>query len=416
MPDITNIADKIKKHLPIELTNFIKQTGELADSRGEKIYLVGGAVRDLLLNKTNLDIDLAVEGDAIAFARELIKDEGGKITIHKQFNTAKINWNKWSIDLATARRESYSQPGSLPTVKPGSITDDLFRRDFTINAMAIALNPQNYGRLIDPYSGQEDLEGRLIRVLHENSFIDDSTRIWRGLRYEQRLVFRLEADTLSLLKRDISMLDTISGDRIRYELECILQEEMPEKVFQRAGELGVLEKLSPSLKSNGWLTEKYSDLRQMSLPHKPPLDLYMALLTYRLADNEKEQFISHLRLPKSTAQILRDSGGIRTKLKELAGTAIKPSSIYHLLYGYSPQAITASIIANDSEESRRHMQLHMDKLRHIKPLLTGNDLMEMGIPLGPRIKEVLNKLLDARLDGEVKTREDEERVVRGLRS
>ena len=210
------------------------------------------------------------------------------------------------------------------------------------------------------------------------------------------------------------MLDSISGDRIHYELECILQEELPEKVLRRAGELGVLEKLNPSLGGDGWLAEKYSDARQMILPHKPPPDLYMALLTYHLTDKEREQFISYLRLPKATARILRDSGSIKEKIEELADTEIKPSSIYHILYGYLPQAITAVIIASDSQESRRNMRLYLDKLRHIKPLLDGNDLIEMGIPTGPRIKEMLNKLLDARLDGEVETREDEEGVVRRL--
>ncbi len=411
MPQVTNLADKIEKRLPGELVGFIKQAGKVAAGREEAIYLVGGAVRDLLLDKTNLDIDLAVEGDAIALAGELIKDKDGKITIHRQFSTAKISWHKWRIDIATARRESYSRPGALPTVKPGSLKDDLFRRDFTINAMAVAFNPQVYGHLIDPYSGQKDLRQGLIRVFHEKSFIDDSTRIWRGLRYEQRLDFQLEAATLSLLKRGIAMLDTISGDRIRYELECILQEELPEKVFRRAGELGVLKRLNPSLDDDGWLAKKYSDARQVSLPHKPPPDLYMALLTYHLADKEREQFISYLRLPKSITQTLRDSGSIRAKLKELTDAKTKPSSIYHLLYRYSPQAITTGIIAGDSPIACRNIKLYLDKLRFAKPLLSGNDLIEMGIPPGPQIKEILNKLLDAKLDGRAKTREDEEGMV-----
>lgn len=414
MPEVNNLADKMEKRLPAELVSFIKQTGRLADKREQRIYLIGGAVRDLLLDKNNLDIDLSVEGDAVALARELIKETGNKITIHRQFKTAKISWNEWSIDLATTRQESYARPGALPTVKPGSIDDDLFRRDFSINAMAISLNSQTYGRLIDPYSSQRDLKDRLIRVLHTKSFIDDSTRIWRGLRYEQRLDFRLEANTLNLLKRDIAMLDTISGDRIRYELECTLREGHPEKVLRRADELGVLEKINPALRGDGWLAEGYADARQMSLPHKPSVALYMALLAYRLSDEERGQLISYLRLPKLAARTLRESGGIRVKLKELAYARIKPSSIYHLLDGYSPQAIKVNIIASDSEKARHNMQLYLDKLRQIKPLLTGNDLMDMGIPPGPRIKEMLNRLLDARLDGEVRTRQDEERVVREL--
>ena len=411
MPEVTNLADKIEKQLPTELVGFLKQAGEVTAGRGKAVYLVGGAVRDLLLDKTNIDIDLVVEGDAIAFARELMQGKGGKITIHRQFSTAKIVWHEWSVDLATSRRESYSRPGALPAVKPGSLDDDLFRRDFTINAMAIDLNPHSYGRLIDPYSGQKDIRQGLLRVLHEKSFIDDSTRIWRGLRYEQRLDFRLEADTLILLQRDISMLDSISGDRIHYELECILDEELPEKVLQRAGKLGALERLNPALEDDGWLAGKYNNARQMSLPHKPPPNLYMALLAYHLADKEREQFISYLRLPKPAARTLRDSDSIRAKLTELAAAAIKPSRIYHQLHGYSPQAITSNIIASDSPIACRNIKLYSDKLQHIKPLLNGNDLIEMGIPPGPHIKEILNKLLDARLDGEVKTRQDEEEMV-----
>lgn len=413
MPKIKNLADKIEKRLPAELVGFIKLAGKLTADKGEGIYLVGGVVRDLLLGKTNLDIDLVVEGDAVALARQLIDNETGKITIHRRFNTAKIEWHKWSIDLASARRETYARPGALPDVKPGSIEDDLLRRDFSINAMAVELTPQSFGRLIDLYSGQKDLERGLIRVLHDKSFIDDSTRIWRGLRYEQRLDFQLEANTLRLLKRDIPMLDSISGDRIRYELECILQEELPERVFRRAEELGLLVKLYPSLQGNGWLAEKFNQARQMSLPDRPPPGLYISLLTYSLTDNDKKQLISYLRLPKPLAQTLRDTGNIKARLQQLADAKLSPSGIYHLLYGYSPQAVTASLIASNSPAARRNIQLYIDKLRYIKPVLTGNDLIKMGITKGPRIKEILNKLLDARLDGKVKTRQDEEGLVGG---
>ncbi len=411
MPEVTNLADKIKKRLPAELVGFMKLAGEMAASKGESLYLVGGVVRDLLLGKTNLDIDLVVEGDAVALAQKLIDNETGKITIHRRFNTAKLKWHEWSVDLASARRETYAQPGALPTVKLSSLSDDLFRRDFTINAMAVELNPRGYGRLIDLYSGQKDLRQGLIRILHENSFIDDSTRIWRGLRYEQRLGFQIEPDTRRLLKRGISLLDTVSGDRIRYELECILEEEFPEKVFCRAEELGVLVKLNPSLKGNGWLEERFKQARRMSLPNRPPASLYLALLTYPLTDKEREQFISYLRLPKTLAQTLRDTGSIKAKLQRLADTKLSPSSIYHVLYGCLPQAVIANLIAGDSPVALQNIKLYLDKLRYIKPILTGNDLIKMGIPPGPRIKALLNILLDARLDGKVKTRQDEEGLV-----
>ena len=414
MPEITNFADKIEKQLPAELVSFIKQAGKLANSKGERVYLVGGIVRDLLLGESNFDIDLAVEGDAVALARKLAGDKPVKITIHHRFNTAKLQWHEWSVDLTSIRSESYTRPGALPTVKPGKLSDDLLRRDFTINAMAIELNSEGYGRLIDLYSGQNDLRQGLIRILHPKSFIDDSTRIWRCLRYEQRLDFQIEPETLKLLKRDIPMLETISGDRIRYELECMFGEQYPEKVLQRAEELGALSKLSPSLRGNGWLEGKFKQARQMSLPNQPPPGLYMALLTYNLTDKEREQFISYLRLPKTLAQTLRGTGSIKAKLQQLADIKLSPSYIYHLLRGYSPQAIIASLIASDSPVVQKHIQLFLDKLRYIKPILTGNDLIKMGIPSGPRIKEILNLLLDAKLDGKVKTRQDEERMVREL--
>ena len=408
-----NLIPEIESRLPGELLDFIQQAGRLADSRREKLYLVGGVVRDLLLDKTNFDIDLVVEGDAISLVRSLVSDEAGKITTYKRFNTAKLKWRNWSIDLASARRESYTRPGALPVVEPGALYDDLFRRDFTINAMAIGLNPEGYGLLIDPYGGQKDLRGRKIRILHPKSFLDDSTRIWRGIRYEQRLDFQIEPETLHLLKRDIPLLDTISGDRIRYELECILQEELPEKVFKRAEELGVLVKLNPSLKGDGWLAEKFQQTREVSLPSRPPVGLYLTLLAYLLDNEPRERLSSYLRLTKTLAKTLRDTGGIKARLQQLAHPGLKPSAVYRLLDGYSIPAVTTSLIATDSPVAKQHIGLFLDKLQLIKTILTGNDLIKMGINPGPRIKEILDKLLDARLDGRVKTREDEEGLVRG---
>ncbi|MEE8204987.1 MAG: CCA tRNA nucleotidyltransferase, partial [Dehalococcoidales bacterium] len=403
---------KMAAHLSAELVAFIKSAGQLAQGRGEKLYLVGGIVRDLLLKKANLDVDLVVEGNAKDLAGQLIADEPPKITIHRRFNTAKISWHKWSIDIAAARSESYPRPGALPTVSPGTLKNDLMRRDFSINAMAVVLNPDGYGELIDPCGGQKDLELKLIRILHDKSFTDDATRIWRGLRYEQRLGFKLEANTLRLLKRDTAMLNAISGDRIRYELECILQEEYPEKVLARAQELGALKKLHPSLKGNSWLEAKFSQARRFCSPDRPPLGLYMALLAYRLSEAEKEQLISMLRLTKLATRTLRDSGSLKDELKLLADTRLKPSRVYQKLHGYIAAAVTANLIASESSVIQEHLKLFLDKLRYIKPALNGNDLQKMGIATGPRIKEILNRLRQARLDGGVTSKKDEERLVR----
>ena len=411
MPEIINLASKIEKQLPAELVNFMRVAGEMAYSQGQSLYLVGGVVRDLLLGQTNLDLDLVLEGNAIDLAQRLAEINRGKIITHPRFGTAKLRWNKWSIDLATARSETYIKPGALPSVEPSSIDNDLFRRDFTINTMAIYLNPSHYGELIDRYGGIDDLEHKLIRILHEKSFTDDATRIWRGLRYEQRLNFQLEPTTLKLLKRDIPMLDTISGDRIRHELELILNEKYPEKVLRRAEELEVLPKLHPALKSNGWLEEKFEQARQLSSPDLPPIGLYLALLVYHLSDEANEHLISRLRLPKPLTQTLRDTNSLKTKLQSLADPELGRSSIYRLLHGYCLPAITANSLAGDPPMARQHIQLFLNKLRYVKPVLTGDDLKRMGVTSGPDIKEVLELVLEARLDRKITTKQGEEGLV-----
>jgi len=411
MSEIINLANKVEKQLPAELVEFMQTAGLVAASQGQSLYLVGGVVRDLLLGRTNFDLDLVVEGDAINLAQRLADITHGKIITHPRFHTAKIRWHKWSIDLATARSETYDKPGSLPKVKPDSSASDLFRRDFTINTMAIELIPSRYGQLIDSYRGKDDLKNKLIRILHEKSFTNDATRIWRGLRYEQRLDFQLEPNTLRLLKRDTPMLDTISSDRIRHELELILKEEFPEKILRRADELKVLPKLHPALKGNGWLAEKFGQARSSNLPL--PV-LYMALLAYRLTDEQNEKLISRLRLPKSLAQTLRDTNSLKAKLGSMADPELTPSRIYHLLHDYSQPAIIANSLAAGSPVARQYIQTFLTKLRYIKSSLTGNDLKKIGIAPGPRMKEILQQLHEARLDGKVTSKQEEIELVKGL--
>ena len=413
MTRITNLSGKIEKQLPAELVEFLQTAGLVAASQGQSLYLVGGVVRDLLLERSNLDLDLVVEGDAINLARQLARTTQGKTVTHPRFNTAKLQWDKWSVDLASARSETYVKPGALPRVKLSSIENDLSRRDFTINTMAVHLNPAHYGELIDLHGGRDDLKHKLIRILHEKSFIDDATRIWRSLRYEQRLDFRLEPATLKLLERDIPMLDTISGDRIRHELELILKETYPEKVLRRAEEVNVLKKLHPALKGNGWLAEKFEQARQLSSPNLPPAGLYLALLGYQLSNEEAGDLILYLKLPKSLAQTLRDTISLKSELRPLADSALSPSRIYRLLRSYSQSAITANSLATDSSIVQQYIDLFLHKLRYVKPALTGDDLKRMGIAQGPQIKEILNRLHEARLDGKVTSKRGEEGLVEG---
>ncbi|MBC8274137.1 MAG: CCA tRNA nucleotidyltransferase [Chloroflexi bacterium] len=408
MPE--NLSSKLEEYLPQEILTLVKDAGEKASELGQEVYLVGGAVRDLFLGRANFDLDLVVEGDAIKLSQELAKDSQAKLTVHSRFGTAKLTYPDFSLDLATARRETYVHPGALPTVQPGSLTDDLRRRDFSINAMAVCLAPQRFGELVDLYNCKDDIDNQLIRVLHPNSFIDDATRILRGIRYEQRLDFKLEPETARLVRRDAAMLDTISGDRIRHELDLILKEDQPERVFRRADELGVLSKLHPSLKGDGWLSERFGQARRLC-KRTSPLPLYLCLLIYNLADQENEQFLSLLNFPKRLAQAMRHTLQLKAQLHSLANPHLKPSDIYQSLHGYTPHAIQANALASESPIVSRHLQLYLAKLRYVKPQLNGEDLKRMGIPSGPQLGKILEALHEARLNGEVKTREEEEKLV-----
>jgi tRNA nucleotidyltransferase (CCA-adding enzyme) len=415
MPDKDNLAGYIGERLSRDTVDFIRRAGAAAEKDGQRLYLVGGVVRDMLLERHNLDLDLVVEGDAIKLAREIAGGQGAKVTAHPRFGTAALRWSNRSADIATARGETYARPGALPSVRPGTINDDLSRRDFTINAIAIELNPRSFGNVIDSHGGRRDIARQMVRVLHDRSFIDDATRIWRALRYEQRLDFRLEKSTLELLKQGTAYLDTVSGDRIRHELERVLKEEMPEKVLRRADALGVMARVHPSLKCDDWLAETFTLARERYLPDSfPQPRLYLALMCYRLTSDETEKLITCLRPPKATAQALRETMTVKGKMTELATPGLAPSQIYGLVHGYGLTALTASSLAAGSATAAEHIELYLNVLRYVKPALGGDDLIEIGIPPGPKVKEVLQKLREARLDGKVTDKRDEEEMVRRL--
>jgi tRNA nucleotidyltransferase (CCA-adding enzyme) len=405
-----NVASRLEQLLPSQRLDLIQAAGELARELGVGLYLVGGVVRDLLLGSATFDLDLVAEGDAPRLANLLAERRGGQVVIHRRFGTAKLRCQDLSIDLATARAETYAHPGALPTVSPGSINDDLLRRDFTINAMAIHLDPDNFGKLVDPFGGEKDLEHKLIRILHEKSFVDDATRMLRAIRYEQRFDFQLETTAEQLLRRDLSMLHTVSGDRVRHELELILKEEQPEKPLQRAGEVGLLQEIHPSLKGDGWLKKKFPQAR--SVAHPPPLGLYFSLLVYHLSQKEGEDFIARLRIPGVIARAIRDSLRLKEDLLPLTSADLSPSATYRLLQDYSPTSILACAIASDSSLLHQRLHLYLNKLRYIKTSLNGKALQQLGIPPGRHLGEILRLLHEARLDQKVKTREEEVELVR----
>ena len=409
-----NLANRIEEQIPAAVVGFIRRAGELAEKEQQRLYLVGGVVRDILLERVNLDLDLVIEGDAITFAKKLARANRAVLTTHPRFGTATLQWRNRSIDVATARTETYSTPGSLPKVKPGPIKDDLARRDFTINAMGIELNPRHFGELLDPHGGRKDLESRVIKILHDKSFIDDATRIWRAVRYEQRLDFLIETETLKLLKRGVAKLTTVSGTRIRHELEHILEEEYPEKALQRADELGILRKIHPALKGDFWLEETIVLAREQYTIEPPSPLLYLALLAYRLPAKETERLISFLKLPRLSARGLLDTQAIKAFTDELSQPGLAPSEIYDILHGHSLIAIRACQLATDSTVAEENIDLYLNVLRNIQPSLRGKDLIQLGMPEGPKVKEALLVLREAKLDGRISSRKEEEEMVKRL--
>ena len=407
-----NLASQLDNCIIPELRNLLRSAGEIAQEQDQSLYLVGGAVRDMLLGRSNLDLDLVADGDATKLANLLAKREGGRVTTHSRFGTAKFRQHGLILDIATARAEVYSRPGALPTVRPGSMRDDLFRRDFTINAMAVHLDSANFGKLVDLFGGQSDLDNHLIRVLHEDSFIDDATRMLRGIRYEQRLGFQIEPGTENLLRRDLSMLDTISGDRIRHEFELILKEYHLRNIFQRSEELGVLAQVYPPLKANGWLYEKLEQARSTVRPI--PAVIGFSLLAYRLDAAEADFYVKHFRFPKEIAHAVLDTIRLRENIAVLEAAWMLPSAVFEMLRGYSLAAIQTCGLASDNAQVSQHIDLYLDKLRHVKTLLDGEDLQRMGIVKGQSLGDILRDLHAARLDGKVKTREEEERLAADL--
>jgi len=402
------MESEIEKQLPQEIVLFLRTAGRQAVDSGYRLYLVGGTVRDLILKRSSLDVDLVLEGNAIKFARQLAAESGEKVTIHQQFGTANFHQGEYTIDIVTARSESYAHPGVLPTVQPAKIKDDLNRRDFSINAMAVDLSPAAFGQLLDFHGGTTDLEKKLIRILHKRSFIDDATRIFRAIRFEQRLDFNIEAGTERLLRKNIAMLDTISGDRLRNELELLLREERPEKALARADGLGVLQQINSSLKSNQWLADRFAEARRR---HISSPAVYFALLSYDLGRDNAEAISERLNLSGDWKRIVLGVAKINDDIHKLADLAIAPSTIYRFFKRYPVEAVSACFLSNESQIVRSQIERYLKELQYIQIRLNGNELKRMGVETGPRLGRILKALQDAKLDGLVHTREDESAFV-----
>ncbi len=382
-------------------------------------YLVGGFVRDLLLEKPVNDFDIVVEGDAIKLGNALMKKYGGRLTAHHKFHTCIWHLPETSdltldtLDIITARSETYDIPGALPTVKPSTIEDDLRRRDFPINAMAIRLDGDLFGQLIDPLNGQVDLQNSVIRVLHPRSFVDDPTRIFRAIRYEQRYGFKIEPETLKLVNHEsLGVLSKLSGERVRHELDLMLEEENSAWMLSRAGELGLFDAFEPQLPA---LNAKYAGLFNSVPAGEFGISHDRVLLGYLLwlMDCTVERIDSLAKRLDFTAE-LRETVIAATQLKNEMPTLVNSrASVWTMRLDKTPlMAVYAlSLVTNESAP-----KAFLVKWRHIKPQTNGDDLKALGIPPGPRYKEILSRLRAAWVDGEVKNANEESILLKTFTS
>jgi len=418
------------RRLPQERLSLLRELGNLADEEGVSLYLVGGVVRDLLLKRENWELDLTVEGDGIAFARLVADRYGAGLAVFERFATARLVFpDGLKVDIATTRRESYAQPAVLPTVQPASIEEDLSRRDFTINAIAIQLNPRQFGRLLDPYVGQRDLRARTIRVLHAGSFQDDPTRIFRAIRFEQRFGFRLERTTVRLLSQAAStnLIQQLSGPRLQNEILLLLAEHDPVRAIARLGQLKLLRFLHRRLcytrkvkrtvatvpKALVWWARRFPD----SAIDRPIV--YLMALSSESSAVVVAAMIRRLALSREQAKNV-SAGGRRVDrvLNRLTNKGtVRRSQIFRLLADFSDEVLVLLLAKQVSAQHgvrlsllKRHLVAYV-KNRAIKTALTGQDLQAMGLKPGPQYKIILGQLLDARIDGMVTTEADERAFV-----
>jgi tRNA nucleotidyltransferase (CCA-adding enzyme) len=398
--------------IPFEKQALLSKIATQAASMGMPCYLVGGFVRDLLLERPLNDFDIVVVGDAIKVGNALMGKIGGRLITHNKFRTAVWNFNEnESHDLITARSEIYEHPGALPTIQPSTIEADLLRRDFTINAMAVRLDGEKLGELIDPLNGKEDLEQRLIRVLHPDSFMDDPTRIFRAIRYESRYEFKIEPDTLKLVNQEsLEVLSKLSGERIRHEFDLIFEEDRTPRIMMRAIEIGLFGAFLPELPR--W-DESYGNLLN-STPPEPFNILYdRVLLSYLLwfMDTSEENIVPvSKRLDFSS--VLTESLLALTRLKiDLPGLLdCKPSEWTKRLDIVPPAAIYALWMVTGYDALKEYL-IHW---RNITTKITGYDLKASGLPPGPRYKEILSRLRAAWLDGEINNEDQEKGYLKTL--
>lgn len=422
-----NIKGLLRSRLPHRLVTLLEDAGHLADRCEVPLFVVGGCVRDLLLGIENLDLDLVVEGDGIAFSRKLGDMLHAKVKVHERFGTAILMLpDGFKLDVATARTEYYEYPTALPTVEQSSIKKDLYRRDFTINALAVRLNGKGFGDVLDFYGGQRDLNDKVIRVLHGLSFVEDPTRVFRAIRFEARFGFHLGKDTAALITGAVkmSLFHRLSGHRLLEELKLLLDEREPKQAIKRLAEFGLLRFVHPKLSWSDRLDKLLAALeeavdwyRLLYLDRKMDVWLaYMMGLLELLPERAVKDVLKRFPLSEQEATKIKTARvGSHAVIRRLASKrSLKPADVYHLLSGLSDETLLILMAKSKGETVKRHVSAFLTTYQHVKPILTGADLKARGLKPGPQFKKILDRLLDARLNEEIKTESEEQEFVSKL--
>ncbi len=404
-------AERLERALPPDHLALLRLVADAAVECGLPLYLVGGFVRDLYLGRPVTDFDLVVEGDAIPLAKALAAQHGGRVTAHVRFGTAQ--WflpdsDIHALDFISTRSESYKHPAALPTVKPGTLTDDLRRRDFTINTLALRLDGEAFGELRDDLGGLEDLEAGLVRVLHPVSFVDDPTRLFRAVRYEERYGFQIAPETLALIPEALSQIARLSAERVRHELDLVLKEENAARMLKRLTELGILAAVHPALEWNHVTQTRFVNGLAASQTLELPPSRRMLGWTLWLMDVPLPGLKSiekRLHFESGLRELLLAASTLFTDIKSLAGK--KPSQCVAVLDEIPLKAVQAVFLALSAGAARQRLHDYLETWQHVKPKTTGHTLLKRGIPPGPAYQSILRRLRDARLDGELKTEAEE---------
>ncbi len=415
------------KKLPQEIRDLLRLFSNIASGNNMPVYLVGGIVRDLILGVKNLDLDIVVEGDGIRFAEECAIDLQANLIRHRRFGTATLAVKpNLKVDVATARKEFYPQPASLPVVSWGTLSDDLWRRDFTINAMAISITGKDFGRLIDFFGGKSDLIKRRIRVLHKLSFIDDPTRILRAIRFEKRYNFRIESGTLACLRKAsrLKMLEKVQPHRLRDELILVLKEGGPSRQIKRIQALIGFGFVSPRLKVSqatfGVLScvKRNIEWMKKNYPQRRQLDtwlVYLMALLDSLAFRDVRVVCGKFAFGRGNEKRIFSYKKLKPVfIDELGQAKLRPSRIFTLLEPLSYEVI----ILLKSKYKNLHLQKNIEDFFEIyngmRVCICGDDLRRIGIAPGPYYKKIFTKVLEAKLEGIVKTKEQELVLIKKL--